>query len=260
VGGRGGKANSCQFSSVIRDADGAIRDTILKYTLTESEIRDVPECVVEDIQKQANRIAKGNGELFAKTKYDLMQKWIKGQDHGAWRIKAAPPWVSSANQGGFHYVFKDSDWKKIAPRLLKVTGEGADAALRSSLARGLANLEKIGAVEVGGGKAAFALKAGGRVLLVVGIGVAVYEIGTAENKPREFTKQVGGLAGAAAGAAVGAKALGLVGTFVEPGGGTLIGGAIGGIIGGIGGFIVGSEATVFVYDKLEDGFLDPAVN
>jgi len=47
-------------------------------------------------------------------------------------------------------------------------------------------------------------------------------------------------AGAGLGSAGGAKIGGIIGTFIEPGGGTAVGAGVGGLLGGLGGGIAGA--------------------
>jgi RHS repeat-associated protein len=91
-------------------------------------------------------------------------------------------------------------------------------------------------------------KVANKVLVPVAIATSVYDIATADNKPREAVKQASGWAGAwavgEAGATIGA------GIGVWFGGvGAVPGAAIGGFIGSIGGYFAGSEVGEAVYDK-----------
>ena len=106
-------------------------------------------------------------------------------------------------------------------------------------------------------KSAKYLKWGGRVLLVVGIAIDVWSIVQSSKPLRQTTKVVTGWAGASAGCEVGGEALGAAGTFIEPGGGTAVGGFFGCIGGGIGGYFLGSEVGGIVYDWAEDTFFSP---
>lgn len=100
-------------------------------------------------------------------------------------------------------------------------------------------------------KAGKYLKWGGRVLLVVGITIDVISIVTASNRLRRASQVVAGWAGAWAGCkVVGAFGAG-VGTGLEPGGGTIVGGFVGCVIGGAAGYWAGSEVAGEVYDWAE---------
>ncbi|HEY0607060.1 MAG TPA: WXG100 family type VII secretion target [Herpetosiphonaceae bacterium] len=87
-----------------------------------------------------------------------------------------------------------------------------------------------------------------RGLFVVGAGLDVYNIATAEDKARETSKVAGGWAGAWGGAKGGAAIGAGIGTFFGPGPGTAIGGAVGGVVGGIGGYVAGSAIGEKLYD------------
>lgn len=106
-------------------------------------------------------------------------------------------------------------------------------------------------------KASRYFRYGGRLLVVVGVGMDVYSIVTASKPIRRASEVVTGWAGAWAGCEVfgGAGAAG--GTAVAPGPGTAIGGVGGCIIGGIGGYWLGSKAGGAVYDWAEDTIFTP---
>jgi len=92
------------------------------------------------------------------------------------------------------------------------------------------------------GRAAPYMRWGGRALIVVGVGVSAYRIGTAseEELPRVIGEEAGGWAGGLGGAALvgaGCVALGIV----TGGIGLFICGLAGGIAGGLGGSYVGGE-------------------
>jgi|SRR5215475_5668412 len=101
------------------------------------------------------------------------------------------------------------------------------------------------------------LKWGGRVLLVVGIAVDVWSIVQASKPLRRASEVVAGWAGAWAGCEVAGAAGAKVGTLIEPGLGTAIGGVGLCVIGGIGGYFLGSKAGGIVYDWAEDTFFTP---
>ena len=103
--------------------------------------------------------------------------------------------------------------------------------------------------------AAEGLRYGGTALLVVGAASDAYSIYTAENKPKEATRVVGGwtgaYVGAEAGAWAGATAGAAVGAFFAGVGavpGAAIGGFLGGLIGGIIGYSAGSAVAEGAYD------------
>jgi hypothetical protein len=105
--------------------------------------------------------------------------------------------------------------------------------------------------------AARVFKWGGRALLVAGAVQDVYAIVQAEDKVREIAR----VAGCWGGGAIGAKAVGAggaaVGTFVEPGGGTMVGGIVGGILGGIGGCALGALGAVKMHDYVKETLFTP---
>ena len=106
-------------------------------------------------------------------------------------------------------------------------------------------------------KAGKYLKWGGRVLLVVGVTIDVISIATSSKPLRTATQVVAGWAGAWAGCkVVGAFGAG-IGTGLEPGGGTAIGGFAGCIIGGAAGYWAGSGVAGKVYDWAEDTIFTP---
>jgi RHS repeat-associated protein len=118
----------------------------------------------------------------------------------------------------------------------KTAGQLAESASRTNK-----GWNKIGAVSEGVGKAT----------LVVGVGISVYNVATAENKAEAVTEEAGAWGGALAGGAAGAKLGGAIGTVIEPGGGTAIGAGAGGVLGGIGGAIAGSKLGKAVYGWVE---------
>lgn len=112
-----------------------------------------------------------------------------------------------------------------------------------------------------GGEALFKagkyLRWGGRVLLVVGVTVDVISIATSSKPLRTATQAVAGWAGAWAGCkVVGAFGAG-IGTGLEPGGGTAVGGFVGCVIGGAAGYFAASGVAGKVYDWAEDTTFAP---
>ena len=78
----------------------------------------------------------------------------------------------------------------------------------------------------------------GKVVGVASIGISVYNIATAENKPKAVATEGGALVGAIAGGEVGAETGAAIGVWFG-GAGALPGAAIGGVVGAIGGGIMG---------------------
>ncbi|CCE07296.1 membrane hypothetical protein [Bradyrhizobium sp. STM 3843] len=101
------------------------------------------------------------------------------------------------------------------------------------------------------------LRWGGRVLLVVGVALDIWSIVQSSKPLRRTTQVVFGWAGAWAGCEGGGAVVGGIGTFIEPGGGTAVGGFVGCIGGGIGGYLFGSKVGGVVYDWAEDTFFTP---
>jgi hypothetical protein len=86
-----------------------------------------------------------------------------------------------------------------------------------------------------------------RGLFVIGAGLDVYNIATADNKVEEGVKVASGWGGAWAGAKGGAAVGATIGSFFGPGPGTAIGGVVGGAVGGIGGYVAGYEIGDEIY-------------
>jgi len=101
---------------------------------------------------------------------------------------------------------------------------------------------------LGGIKGAEFVRGASKGLFIVGAGLDIYNVATADNKVREATRVAGGWTGGWAGAEGGAMAGAAIGSFFGPGPGTAIGGVIGGIIGGIGGYMGGSKVGEVAYD------------
>jgi hypothetical protein len=90
----------------------------------------------------------------------------------------------------------------------------------------------------------------GRTFIVTGIGISVYNVGTAVNKPKAISKEAGGWVGALTGAKLGAMGgAGIGGIF--GGFGAVPGSIAGGIAGGIAGFWGGSIAGEKIYELTE---------
>jgi hypothetical protein len=96
------------------------------------------------------------------------------------------------------------------------------------------------------------LRWGGRVFLVLGVGLSVHRVAsaTSDERPRIVVQEAGGWAFSLAGAWAGVKAGGLAGGVlgIESGPGLLVTGAIGAVIGGGIGFFVGEEIADSIYD------------
>ena len=146
-----------------------------------------------------------------------------------------------------HLVLKPEGWEKVEPRLVGMSGAGADKAAGKMYMQG-----KYWQVPGTGQKI---LSGVGKVAVPLGIANSAYDIYNAKDKPREVVKQaggwVGGWAGAEAGAAGGA-ALGATIGSVVPVLGTAVGGAIGGfggaLIGGYYGSDWGKKGAARIYD------------
>lgn len=96
------------------------------------------------------------------------------------------------------------------------------------------------------------VKALGKVGKVSGAaagGIAVYNIVTAEDKPRAIAKETGVLTGAIIGGELGAKGGAGIGAFFG-GAGALPGAIAGGVIGSVAGGIAGGETVEYLYDKV----------
>jgi RHS repeat-associated protein len=87
----------------------------------------------------------------------------------------------------------------------------------------------------------------GKVAGVTAIGVSVYNVAKAENKPQAIATEGGALVGAIAGGEIGAQTGAAIGVWFA-GAGAVPGAIIGGIIGGIGGGIIGANAGTSTYN------------
>jgi hypothetical protein len=106
-------------------------------------------------------------------------------------------------------------------------------------------------------KAGKYLKWGGRVLFVVGATIDVITVATSSKPLKAATQAVAGWAGAWAGCKVVGAFMAGVGTGLEPGGGTVVGGFVGCIIGGATGYYAASGTAGKVYDWAEDTVFTP---
>jgi hypothetical protein len=92
----------------------------------------------------------------------------------------------------------------------------------------------------------------GKAAGAAAVGVSVYNVVTAENKPQAITREVGALAGAIAGGETGAGIGASIGVGVGGAGavpGAIVGGIVGSIIGGIAGSVAGEEAYQAVTER-----------
>jgi Domain of unknown function (DUF4157) len=113
-------------------------------------------------------------------------------------------------------------------------------------------------------RAATRMKVAGRLLIAIDLAIVTWEVISAPEGSRLRTAVggLGGIGGALAGGKLGslggAKLGAAIGTFIEPGGGTAIGGAIGGILGGVGGAVAGGyygkKAAESAFDIAEEIF------
>jgi hypothetical protein len=97
----------------------------------------------------------------------------------------------------------------------------------------------------------------GRALLVVGVVVDVVSIVQASKPLRRTAQVVTAWAAAGLGCRVVGAGGAVLGTAIEPGGGTIVGGVGGCIIGGIGGYWAGEKISGYLYDWSEDTFFMP---
>lgn len=101
-----------------------------------------------------------------------------------------------------------------------------------------------------------AFRAGGRVLLVVGVGMDLVSIVQADRPLRRTSEVIGGWAGAWAGCKILGAGGALLGTSATPIGTGLLG--LGGcVLGGIGGYFGGSSVAGAIYDWAEDTQFTP---
>lgn len=149
---------------------------------------------------------------------------------------------------GSQYILKPSAWEAVDPQLRGISGDAAGRII-AKLQQQMSEAEAAFAAAARtkwGQRLLTGAKYGSRVLLVVGVGISVYEVVTADNPYREACGEVGGWAGAlslgAGGAAIGAS-LGPPGIVV------------GGILGGVVGFLGGEAAGEAVYDAMKTGFV-----
>ena len=244
----------------------------LRYRVdVSSSAKNIPQNIIDEAQKAANQALKGSdlpvvdrNAKWARTKWDyIVENYIKKTDGD---IFMTP---NPSKEGkGVHYVFKPSGWNNAKPVIVKISGEGAEAAIQTMMQtmsvadEAAANAAK----HKWGNNLKLIGKWGGRTLVVVGAGASVYEIYHAENKPKTITREVGGWTGAGIGAKAGgiggAKAGAGIAVFVGFAGpqaaapeeivtvpvGAGIGGLVGSIGGGISGFFIGREITETAFE------------
>jgi hypothetical protein len=100
-------------------------------------------------------------------------------------------------------------------------------------------------------------KYAGRVLIVVGAAIDILSIAQASKPLRRTTEVVSAWAGAGLGCRTVGAGGAAAGSFVKPGGGTIVGGVIGCVVGGIGGYLAGEKIGATVYDWAEGTFFTP---
>jgi hypothetical protein len=105
-------------------------------------------------------------------------------------------------------------------------------------------------------KGAKFLKYGGRALLIVGVAMDVYSIVVAKKRWRQVARVAAGWAAADAAGTLGGEWCAGVGTAIEPGGGTVVGGVVGFIVFGTAGYFGASWAAGEVYDYVEEIYFE----
>jgi hypothetical protein len=121
---------------------------------------------------------------------------------------------------------------------------------------GIADHTSVGAAGEALYKSAKYLKYGGRVLLIVGVASDLYAIVVAKKRLRQVARVAAGWGGAwGGGEALGALGAEL-GTAIEPGLGTAIGGFVLGSIGAAGGYFGASWAAGEAYDYVEETYFE----
>ena len=247
---KAGKDGLIWFASKNIGGSGAsgFANTQLLYDIDLKNVKQIPDCVITGAVKKANKQLKGTGPNNRSARWgrqigDNIAEWIKKQPEKVFKMRGPGRYGE-----GLHYVVKSSALKETTIKLLKIFGTGSERVVGA-----IVNNKYVKSVS---GKTVQGLKIGSKFLLPAAIGVAVYQIHTAEDKAREITRQIGGFAGATAGGALGGKGGAGVGTLFGPGPGTVIGGIVGGIGGSIGGFFLGQKVTETIYDVIiTNGFI-----
>ncbi len=205
----------------------------LTYDATLTNVKEIPECVIKEAEKAANKSLKGSGltgasrsAAWGRLSGDYIAMWTGTQPERIFKMKAP-------TGAGYWYIFKPGGWAGAKPKLLNTLGF----------------------------KLPGYLKVGGRVLVAVGVAADAYKIYTADDKPRTITVEIGGwvgaVAGSEAGAILGTEAGAGIGVWAAGAGaapGAGIGGILGAIIGGVTGYTVGTKATETIYDVVAEGF------
>ncbi|WP_164714412.1 DUF6443 domain-containing protein [Chitinophaga rhizosphaerae] len=91
----------------------------------------------------------------------------------------------------------------------------------------------------------------GKIGGVAAVGISVYNVSTAENKPKAIAREGGALLGAAVGGELGAKVGAGIGVWFG-GAGALPGAIIGGIVGSIGGGLIGAFTGETIYETVAE--------
>ena len=237
----------------------------LKYSL-DAQIKDVPNDVVKNAQKAANKALHGSGltgeqykAAYGRKSGEAIAEWVKNQgDDALYQLKGP--------KGSTQYVATKAAWQKASPRLTGIAGEGAETAVKElgKRANQVDDLTKAARTKWGT-KVAVAGRIAKFGVIAIQAGIAGYEIYQAEDKLRESAVQGGGLAGSFAvgwaGTKAGAAVGGAVGVWfggIGAGPGAAIGGFVGGVGGAIGGYWAGKKATGAAYDwAFSKGVADP---
>jgi hypothetical protein len=237
-------------------------DVSLTYDINVDAAQEVPCHVIEEAIAQGKSAAEGvsyssYGLVKGQTMWGYINDWIQGQGQGIWKVptdSAGRAVVNKAAMTGYQYAFKSSAvWEGGKPVLKSLSGKGAQslfAKLASSDAKVL-GAQQAARIRFGA-NAAKSLKVGGRVLIVVGVGLSVYDIYTAHDKAREVVNQAAGWTAAWAGWKWGSKGGAVAGAMVPGAGETGISEAIGyvggGILGSVTAAIIGSKVATTAYD------------
>jgi hypothetical protein len=106
-------------------------------------------------------------------------------------------------------------------------------------------------------RGARALRYAGRVFLVAGLAMDLYSVVVARKRWRQVARVAAGWAGGWAGCETVGAGGAYLGTMVEPGVGTAVGGLGGCIVGGIAGYAGASWAAGQAYDWVEETYFEP---
>ena len=195
------------FSTPEIAGKGASADATVhfRYRLNVCNVREIPQAVEKAAKIAANKSLEGTGltagarrAAFGRAIGDYIANWIREQPEGIFR-RGVP------GTHGYQYAVTSSAWPGTGPTVTGISGAGAaDAA--AALANASDEAAEIAARAKWGNRVRFAGRVGGRLLIIVGVGNSAYEVYTAENKPREVTRQIGGWTAACVGAKYGAIA------------------------------------------------------